>query len=183
MIFGLLKKDQTGQAGARLYRGLAAQALQPVFFADYGFADTPVGRFDILALHLFLLNRQLGQKQEAELNHLNQLVFDQFVLGLDDALRQMGIGDNGVAKRKKKFVGRYYKIVHDLDTLLDASDKDKLTLALGRLFYEGDKDHAQRLSDYLLFLASKMKDWTKPEMLAGKPKWPDPKRLNRAVKS
>ena len=38
--------------GRALYDGLVSRAREPVFFADFGVADSIDGRFDVLAFHV-----------------------------------------------------------------------------------------------------------------------------------
>ena len=58
-FFGRKKDDATAH---ELYVILAGQARQPVFYRDGGVPDSLDGRFDMLALHLFLVLRRLSRR-------------------------------------------------------------------------------------------------------------------------
>jgi len=60
--------DRREIVAQRLYAALTAQARRPVFYASCGVPDTIDGRFEMVALHAFLLFRRLkghGEKAGA----------------------------------------------------------------------------------------------------------------------
>ena len=42
-----------------LYGQIVAAARQPVFYSDWNVPDTPLGRFEMLSLHMFLFQHRL----------------------------------------------------------------------------------------------------------------------------
>jgi cytochrome b pre-mRNA-processing protein 3 len=94
------RRDPVRDAGAALYESAVAQARQPALYAGLGLPDTVEGRFEAYALHLALLLRRL-RREGSDGAALGQALFDRFLVGLDDGLRQMGISDTGLAKRMK----------------------------------------------------------------------------------
>ena len=98
-LFKPRAQDRTGQ---QLYGTVMAQSREPWFFAKLNVPDTVMGRFDMLALHVYMLARRLARETDETSRVLNQQVFDIFVADLDRALRELGIGDTSVPKRKKK---------------------------------------------------------------------------------
>jgi cytochrome b pre-mRNA-processing protein 3 len=99
-MFGLLRRHSPHRDTAeRLYAALAAQARQPAFFADLGIPDTVDGRFDVLALHAWMVIDRA--KNEAEGEALAQALFDAMFGHLDSAVREMGAQDLGVGRRIK----------------------------------------------------------------------------------
>ena len=56
----LFRKKPDDDIAHRLYVHVADQARQPVFYREGGVRDSLDGRFDMLALHLFLVLRRLG---------------------------------------------------------------------------------------------------------------------------
>jgi cytochrome b pre-mRNA-processing protein 3 len=99
-MFGLLRRRSPyDDTAARLYADLAAQARQPAFFADLGVPDTVDGRFDLLALHAWMVIDRLRELPDGEL--LSQAVFDAMFAHLDTAVREMGAQDLGVGRRIK----------------------------------------------------------------------------------
>src|SRR3546814_6348908 len=94
-LFHTFRKDRGDTAARELYRAAVSQARQPAFFAGCGVPDTLDGRFEMVALHVFLLLRRLGaeaaRKQDAQ--KLAQGIFDTMFLDMDENLREIGVGD------------------------------------------------------------------------------------------
>jgi len=90
---------------AALYGTIVAQARCPVFYEGLGVADTVLGRFDMVVLHLVLLLRRLRKAQATE---LVQGLFDAFCRDIDDNLREMGISDQGVPRQMRKVGAAFY---------------------------------------------------------------------------
>ena len=49
-----------------LYGAIVAQARDPAFYLDYAVADTPDGRYELIALHLILTLNRLGQPDTSQ---------------------------------------------------------------------------------------------------------------------
>ena len=78
-----------------------ARAGQPVFFTRLAVPDTMDGRFDLVALHAWLvLDRNRGRAAAA------QALTDDVFIGFDEALREQGTGDMGMGRRLKAMAKR-----------------------------------------------------------------------------
>ncbi|PCI04520.1 MAG: ubiquinol-cytochrome C chaperone [Hyphomicrobiales bacterium] len=133
----------------QLYGTVVAQARLPVFFTDYQFPDTVMGRFDVLILHVFLLCHRLGLEGQAKADNLSQEVFDCFVENLETALRELGIGDSSVPKKKKKLVRSFYGVVEDFNESLKSRDLALLADAINKRFYDnGNTEISAQLAKY-----------------------------------
>ncbi len=94
-----------------LYERIVAAARQEVFYARWAVPDTVDGRFDMIALHLFLvLERLKGEGQEVE--DFRQVLTDTFFQDMDRSLREMGVGDISVGKKVRKMAEAFYGRVH-----------------------------------------------------------------------
>ena len=91
----------------RLYGTVVAQARRPAFYLRLGVPDTLDGRFDMIALHVFLVMRRLKAEGE-EGRALSQALTDRFFADLDRSLREMGAGDLGVGRRVKTMAQAFY---------------------------------------------------------------------------
>jgi cytochrome b pre-mRNA-processing protein 3 len=132
MIFRLLRRNRQGSDTiGSLYGAIVAQARHPTFYRSYGVPDTIDGRFDMIVLHLVLLNRRLRHEAGA-LAEVGQRVFDLFCRDLDHNLREMGVGDLAVPKRMQDFGAAYYGRAQRYDAALDRQDSDLLGEALAR---------------------------------------------------
>ena len=98
-MFGLLRRSPHRDTAGRLYAAMAVQARQPAFFADLGVPDTVDGRFNVLALHAWMVIDRT--RMEADGDALAQALFDVMFGHLDSAVREMGAQDLGVGRRIK----------------------------------------------------------------------------------
>ena len=112
----------------RLYDSIAAQARQPLLFADYGVADTFEGRFELMALHLALVLRRLAELP-APADDVAQELTDLSFKRLDQGLREIGVGDMGVPKRMKVLAKAFYGRAGVYHAVIGASDDAKLVEA------------------------------------------------------
>ena len=137
IMFGILSRNRHKNKEAELCYALClSQARDPVFYTDMSVPDTFDGRFEILLLHVFILMRVAGDME----TDFNQSLFDVFFKDMDQTLREMGIGDMGIAKRMRKmmkgFNGRVHAYRHDLEQGIrtnvygtcDAPDEQGVTL-------------------------------------------------------
>lgn len=125
-------------AGRRLYAAAVAQARRPGFYRDLGAADLPEGRFELYTLHVvLLLHRLKGQGGQAA--ETSQALFDAYLRGLDDALRELGVGDLSVGKKMRKLGEAFYGRAKAYDQALEAlPDRSALEGLIGRTLDTGD---------------------------------------------
>ena len=61
-LFGRERQRQPRDHGGALRTQSWRRARQPVFYSDWNVPDTPLGRFEMLSLHMFLfLHRLRGE--------------------------------------------------------------------------------------------------------------------------
>ncbi len=101
----LIKKSLGGPSdrevvAQKLYGSVVAQARRPEFYANYGVPDSVDGRFELVALHAFLLFQRL-KDQGAKSAAVSQAVYDIMFRDMDASVRELGAGDLGVGKRVK----------------------------------------------------------------------------------
>ncbi len=101
-----------------LYVAIVQQARLPAFYEDFDVQDTPEGRFDLLAVHTYLVLRRLREEHE-KTTELAQALFDLMFADIDQNLREMGYGDTGIAKRVKKMAEGFYGRIKAYDLGLD----------------------------------------------------------------
>ena len=99
-ILQLFKRRRSSEAARQLHEAIVAQARQPGFYAAMGVPDTLDGRFELIALHGFLVMHRL--KAEPAGTGLAREVAEAIFSDLDASLREMGAGDLGVGRRVKK---------------------------------------------------------------------------------
>jgi cytochrome b pre-mRNA-processing protein 3 len=145
MLNALRKSKARKEAVEALHATIVGRARAPVFYAELQVPDTVDGRFDLLALHAWMV---LARLRETGPNDLSQALVDRLFLGLDGGLRDLGVGDMGMLTRMKKlgdaFFGR-------LKTYEASTTEDAMREAVLRNLYRGqDNPHAARLARYAL---------------------------------
>ncbi|MFC6489928.1 ubiquinol-cytochrome C chaperone family protein [Nitratireductor sp. GCM10026969] len=114
-----------------LYGEIVAAARQPRLYSAWRVPDTPLGRFEMMSLHVFLLLHRL-RGEEGALKEIAQELTDHFFLEVDHSLRELGIGDMGVPKRMKKLARMFYGRLSAYGEAVDRADAAALGDALKR---------------------------------------------------
>lgn len=171
MFFRLFGRSRSHEIPQQLYGSVVAQARQPAFFTDYGFEDSVTGRFDVLALHIYLFSRRLVRQDEPVAESLNQEVFDYFTDDVDRALRELGVGDTSVPKRKKKLIRTFYALVDEFSEPLDLQNGDLICDRIIARFPDVDEE---KLCDYILHSANQLDETDFDEIRKGQVSFPPP---------
>jgi cytochrome b pre-mRNA-processing protein 3 len=130
MIFARWRQRRAARALIDHIHGeIVAAARAPTLYADCGVPDDLDGRFEMVALHADLALRRLNALGASE---LAQELVDRVFEGFDDALREMAVGDAGVAKRMTKMAGAYFGRARAYAPALEAADAPALAEALAR---------------------------------------------------
>lgn len=158
-----------------IYGAVVAKARDRAFFTDYGVPDTVMGRFDMLALHVYLFSRRMKKEGSETALSLSQAVFDLFVADIERALRELGIGDTAVPKRKKKMVRSFYGQIEDFDVNLDAGNKDEMLIKVENRYYEtaSTKNLAVTLNNYIVETDKALGEIRFNELVRGELVWPE----------
>ncbi|RAZ88447.1 ubiquinol-cytochrome C chaperone [Mesorhizobium hawassense] len=114
-----------------LYAQIVAAARQTVFYSDWNVPDTPLGRFEMLSLHMYLVQHRLRGEQGVAAE-VAQVLIDEFFLDVEHSLRELGISDVGVPKRMKKLAKMFYGRTSAYDDALEQDDRVALAAALAR---------------------------------------------------
>jgi cytochrome b pre-mRNA-processing protein 3 len=148
MILRLLRKDRVQSQAETLYAAIAEQARAPGLYLGGGTPDTLAGRFDQLALHVFLLLRRL--KREGQTGEKLSIAVQQFFFQrLDDALRELGVGDLSVGKKIRSLAEAFYGRAGAYEKAL-AEDGGALAAALARNVLETERvSAAEPLARYV----------------------------------
>jgi cytochrome b pre-mRNA-processing protein 3 len=143
MLRWLFRQDPSKLAGQTLYSACAKAARNPVYYSDLAVPDTVEGRFELYALHVILLITRI-KDEAAPAPEVSQALFDALLRGLDDGLREMGVGDLSVGKKMRKLGEALFGRAKSLDqALLALPDKELLSAFLHRTVYAG-QDALQR---------------------------------------
>lgn len=135
MFAALMSHRRRRHAAEGLYVSAVAQARSPVFFEAYGVPDTVDGRFDMIAIYVFLLIRRIKAEKSLESVAFAQEIFDALFRDMDRNLREMGVGDLSVGKHIKGMAKAYYGRVVAYGPAVDSGDIQSLEEALLRNLY------------------------------------------------
>jgi cytochrome b pre-mRNA-processing protein 3 len=120
--------------GRTLYDGLVSRAREPIFFADFGIADTIDGRFDVLVFHAWMVLAELKGAPVA------QALTDAIFIGFDEAMREQGAGDMGIGHKLKAMAKAFYGRMSAYDA---AKDETALAEALAKNLWRGGASDAR----------------------------------------
>lgn len=150
MILSLFRKDPLKEAADALYAAAAEQARRPEFYLSYGVDDTVEGRFEMTALHAWLLLRRLRDAGK-DARKLSRALSDVFFAEMDGALRELGVGDLSVGRKIRAMAEAFYGRVAAYETALkEPGESDALASALARNVYGSETPpKARRLADYV----------------------------------
>lgn len=137
-------------AGRRLYASAAVQARDPAFYQGGGVPDTPEGRFELYSLHVVLILHRL-KEQGSQAAETAQAVYEAYRLNLDDALRELGVGDLSVGKKLRKLFEAFYGRIRSYDAALGPPvDRPALEALIARTVLAGVEGAAPApLADYV----------------------------------
>jgi cytochrome b pre-mRNA-processing protein 3 len=160
-----------------VYRRIVAQSRRPVFYAGLGVPDTAEGRFEMLALHLFLvLHRLKNERGDPACAALAQSLVDQAVADLDANLREMGAGDLGVGRKVKRMAKALYGRIGAYEAGLAGGEAALHAAVRQTVFTAGSPGEPQvaALARYLTACRDLLAAWPTRELTAGNLAFPLP---------
>jgi cytochrome b pre-mRNA-processing protein 3 len=173
--------DRRELIAARLYAGVTAQARRPEFYLACGVPDSVDGRFEMVAVHAFLLFRRLkGQGEKA--GAVAQTVYDVMFSDFDASVRELGAQDLGVGRRIKFMTEAMNGRFAAYDAGL-AGGTNELELALKRNLYgtaEPHDDLLKRMAEYVRQADADLSAQPVDQLMRGVVHFPtlDPERLD-----
>jgi cytochrome b pre-mRNA-processing protein 3 len=129
----LFRRNRYRAQAHAAYVSIVEQAREPDFFLRLEVPDTLDGRFETIALHMFLVLNRLKAEHEAT-SDFAQALFDAMFADLDRSLREMGATDIGVGRRVKDMAKALYGRIKAYEDGLAGGD-EVLAEALKRNLY------------------------------------------------
>jgi len=165
MLRWLRQRADTGRKAEELYGSVVTAARQQAFYGRLGVPDTPEGRFELVAIHLFLALEALRGKG-GEADELARRTIEAFVVDMDDCMREMGVGDLTVPKKVKRAAAGFYERAASYRSGLSGAGSlstasPKLTEALRGYVYDGAgerEEDAVALAHYMQAASSALSD-------------------------
>jgi len=135
-LTGLRRGSRHERAGFALYNTAVAAAREVWLYESLGVPDTLDGRFDLIALHAFLLIHRLRACPD-DGPALAQAVFDAMFSDMDVNLRELGVSDLSVGKRVRAMWEAFHGRANAYAAAMQAADGDALESALARNVWRG----------------------------------------------
>lgn len=135
----------------RLYRTLVTQARSPQFYLTVGVPDTLTGRFEMIVVHMFLIMDRLTAAGD-KAGDLGQVLFDVMFDDMDQAMREIGVGDLSVGKKIKTMGQAFYGRISVYDAAFRSEDPADLEEAVLRNVYpdmDVPREKATTLAEYM----------------------------------
>lgn len=136
MLKSLFRPRAARLSGDALYAQAVARSRDPRFYLDLGVPDEIDARFELYTLHVLLLIMRLRREGQAGVD-AGQDLFDTYVSALDNALRELGVGDISMAKKMRRLGESLYGRMTAYEAPLAADDVEGLTRALVRNMFAG----------------------------------------------
>ncbi|MEX0809736.1 MAG: ubiquinol-cytochrome C chaperone family protein [Dongiaceae bacterium] len=174
MLKRLFRRDPHAKPARALYEAAVEQARAPAFYTTLGVPDTVDGRFELIALHGFLIMHRL-KDEPGEGAPLAQALFDFMFADMDAALREMGAGDLGVGRRVKTMAKGFRGRIAAYQTGLADPAPATLESALRRNLYgtvEADPAALTAMAGYVRAAGGALEGQTVDGFLAGKVLFP-----------
>src|ERR1700761_8191908 len=120
-LTSLFRRNRHRAQAHATYVSIVERAREPEFFLRLDVPDTLDGRFEMIALHMFLVLNRLKAEHEAT-SEFAQALFDAMFADLDRSLREMGASDIGVGKRVKEMAKGFYGRIAAYEEGLEGDD-------------------------------------------------------------
>ena len=174
--------SQLDKIALQIYGSIVTQARSKAFYTVYGITDSPTGRFDMLTVHMVLVQIRLLQEAE-KAREISQLLSETFVRDMDHSLREMGVGDLSVAKRVRRMNNALLGQLRLYASLIDEAEAEPLAAALERNIITGEAadsateshpSQALKLSHYMRMGHKQLAEQSYDSIIAGELAFPDP---------
>lgn len=168
MLRRLFRPDPLEPVAEALYRAVVAQARRPEFYRDLGVPDSLDGRFELLALHAFLVMHRL-KTAGPEAGEVSRLLSEAFFADMDRSLREMGAGDLGVGRRVRTMAEAFFGRLSAYDAGLEAG-ADTLAEALARNLYgtaQASEANCRAIGAYVAEQSRMLAEQAAERLLAG----------------
>ena len=124
MFKKLFAGARTKREAHTLYQELVSQARLPRFYQPpFNVADSIEGRFDMIMLHLFVVDQLLAGDES--LVGLRRGVREAMINDMDRSLREMGIGDMSIGKQMKKIGSALLGRLQSFEQASKAEDREQ----------------------------------------------------------
>jgi len=163
----LFTRSPFDDAARSSYRITVEQARQPEIYREWKVPDSATGRFDVIALHGFLLLHRFRGEADAEkfAEAYCGAIFDD----MDRNLREMGVGDLSVGKQVRKLAEGFYGRAAAYEAGLKAGNGELHAVLKRNLYAEAgpDGEILSKVADYVRRNVAGLAEQDIGELIAG----------------
>jgi cytochrome b pre-mRNA-processing protein 3 len=172
------------------YIALVAAARNPFFFESLGVPDTLDGRFELIVLHMFLLQHRFIQASASangastdatKYEDFARELAEVFFADMDCSIREFGVADTGVKHRIKAMANAYHGRLQVYAAAL--GNESHVRTALARNLYgtvaQGDVALLARSTHYMTQAINYFQAIPADTILENQFVWPDPLMLTQ----
>jgi cytochrome b pre-mRNA-processing protein 3 len=160
----LFRRNRYRPQAYAAYTSIVEHARAPDFFLRLDVPDTLDGRYEMIALHMFLVLNRLKAEHESTAEYA-QALFDAMFADLDRGLREMGATDMGVGKRVKEMAKGFYGRIAAYEKGLEGDDQT-LGEALKRNLYGTVQPRTEAVSAIARYMRSQAKNLARQPLAA-----------------
>jgi cytochrome b pre-mRNA-processing protein 3 len=135
MLEWLRARSRIRRKAGELYGAVVTAARTPEYYSVFRVPDTPEGRFEMVALMLFLVLERVRRVPGGG-KALAQGAIEAFVADMDDCLREMGVGDLTVPKKVRRAAAAFYDRAGQYRDALQRGETTALAEVLGRTVFQ-----------------------------------------------
>ncbi len=164
-----------------LYGRVVARARATDLYERLGVPDTLDGRFEMMAMHVYLVLRRL-RLDANDHKGFSQALFDTFIDDISAGLREAGVGDQTVPKRLQKMSRVFYGRVKAWDADFEAEDAaSRLNQTFKKNLYPDDNAeiNLEGLVRYVIEEDARIAALSAADIIAGRSVFSDPVAASR----
>ncbi len=139
-MFGKSPKINNNLVAVSLYNQCSLMTRCPEYYTIFSIEDKVFGRFEVLALQLFLMLRRLKEESSPEAQSISQEICNLFVADMDHSLRDVRLSELKIDKNFKRFIEGFYGRLVAYDAGLESSSLDQAIL---KNIYDNDHNYLQ----------------------------------------
>lgn len=181
MLFSLFSRQNkqvetiAEEPAEKLYQMALSTSRTTAFYAKFGAEDTIDGRFDVLCLCVSLVMFRLrkivrrGNADSLVAQDISQNLYDIMFADMDLTLREMGVGDLGVAKRVKFMSEAFTGRLTAYSAAFDEVDASALAAAFARNIGRREESSTAelKLASHILGTVAKLEEMDDRILLSG----------------
>ncbi len=176
MLKNIFRTRPKAHIGDVLYGAAVEQARHPGFYTTLNVTDRIDARFELYTLHILVLILRLRDEPGDDVTRgaeAAQSLFDVYVSALDNALRELGVGDISMARKMRNLGEALYGRMVAYEAPIRAGDAEALAEHLTKNVYENDADRdGLALARYALSARQGLASQSLDAILR-QPQWPE----------